>query len=138
MTHRGTTNRNERGSASSRRALKRWMLDTFGDGVTAPCSFCGRPLTAETMSKDRYPIPGRKGGRYVRGNVRPACLSCNASEGARQAAIERAEIQSRLDRRNARRRARYAERRQAAISRANDDAPAPVDRAGAFVRERGA
>lgn len=138
MTHRGTTNRNERGSAASRRALKVWMLDTFGDGATAPCSFCGAALTLETMTKDRHPIPGRKGGKYVRGNVRPACLSCNAREGAAQAALERAEIRARRDRRNARRRARYAERRQAAISGPNSDTPALGDQAGAFGCERGA
>lgn len=132
MSDRGTTNRNARGSAASRRALKAWMLTEFGDGVTAPCSFCGATLTAETMTKDRHPVAGRHGGKYERGNVRPACMSCNASEGARQAALERAEIRAARDRRNARRRQRYAEQRQAALSRANDDAPALGDQAGAF------
>lgn len=111
---RGSTNRNERGNATARRALKTWMLGTFGDGISAPCSFCGVELLPSEITKDRFPIPGRKGGRYVKGNVRPACLSCNAAEGARQAAIERTEARAKLDARNARRRARYAERRSAA------------------------
>jgi hypothetical protein len=108
---RGTTNRNERGSAASRRALKVWMLATFGDGISAPCAFCGRELLYSQITKDRFPIPGRRRGKYVRGNVRPACLSCNAAEGARQAAIERTEAKAKRDARNARRRARYAERK---------------------------
>ena len=84
-----TGNTNARGSAAQRRELKAWMLQQFGDGTTAPCAFCGQPLTADTMTKDRHPIPARAGGRYTRDNVRPACLSCNASHGARQAAAER-------------------------------------------------
>lgn len=111
MTHRGTTNRNERGSSSSRRALKCWMLAEFGDGLSAPCAFCGRVLLPSQVTKDRFPIPGRKGGRYVKGNVRPACLSCNASEGARQAAIERTKIRAKRDARLLRRRELYALKR---------------------------
>ena len=108
MTHRGTTNRNERGNARARRALKMWMLAEFGDGISCICVFCGRVLLASTMTKDRFPIPGRKGGKYRKGNVRPACLSCNAAEGARQAAIERTEAEARRQARNARRRELYA------------------------------
>lgn len=107
-THRGTTNRNERGSAAKRRELKTWMLAEFGDGISATCCFCGRVLLFSTMTKDRFPLPGRKGGKYVKGNVRPACLSCNASEGARQAAIERTEAKEKRDHRNRRRRELYA------------------------------
>ena len=88
MTHRGTTNRNERGSAAKRRELKTWMLAEFGDGISAPCSFCARALFYSQITKDRFPTPGRRGGRYVKGNVRPACLSCNA----RLRPIEKARI----------------------------------------------
>ncbi len=105
---RGTTNRNERGNAADRRALKVWMLAEFGDGISAPCAFCGVELLYSQITKDRHPIPGRKRGRYVRGNVRPACMSCNAREGAREAALERALAKARRDRRNARRRELYA------------------------------
>jgi hypothetical protein len=105
---RGSTNRNERGNAAARRALKTWMLAEFGDGISTVCCFCGRVLLFSTMTKDRFPIPGRKKGRYVKGNVRPACLSCNASEGARQAAIERTEAKEKRDHRNRRHRELYA------------------------------
>lgn len=108
---RGTTNRNERGSAARRRELKTWMLAEFGDGISVACCFCGRALLYSTMTKDRFPVPGRKGGKYVKGNVRPSCLSCNSSEGARQAAIERTEAKEKRDHRNRRRRELYATRR---------------------------
>lgn len=87
------------------------MLAEFGDGISTVCVFCERVLLWSTITKDRFPVPGRRGGRYVKGNVRPACLSCNAAEGARQAAIERTELKARRDAINARRRERYAQRR---------------------------
>jgi hypothetical protein len=86
---RGTTNRNARGSAEARRARRQWLLDAFGDGVRAACSFgCGAVVTLETMSVDRYPIAGVNGGTYRRGNIRPACEPCNYTYGG---AIRRAE-----------------------------------------------
>ncbi len=68
-----------RGSARARRIRKQWLLDTFGDGTTAPCGFCGAALTFETLTVDRHPIPGCAGGAYVRGNIRPACWRCNCT-----------------------------------------------------------
>ncbi len=60
------------------------MLETFGDGTMAPCAFeCGTILTFETITADRYPLSGKEGGRYIRGNVRPACSFCNSSDGQR-------------------------------------------------------
>lgn len=109
MTARGTSNTNVRGSAKDRRALTLWLLVEFGDGSTCACSFeCGSVLDSTTLTKDRYPIPGRKGGRYVRGNVRPACLTCNSHYGSVEAAQERAEAKARREARNAYQRARYA------------------------------
>lgn len=82
-TKRGTSNTNARGGSPARRSRKQWLLDTFGDGEKAPCGFgCGAVLTLETMSVDRYPIPGVMGGRYVRGNIRVACIPCNSAHGA--------------------------------------------------------
>lgn len=105
-------NKNDVPSAAERRALKAWMLATFGDGITVVCTgTCGRRLFWSEITRDRYPKPGRKGGKYVRGNIRPMCLSCNSSEGARQAAIERAERAAKREARLARRRALYAARR---------------------------
>lgn len=109
MSARGTSNTNARGSAANRRNLTAWMLNTFGDGTTCLCAFgCGTVLDATTLTKDRYPIPGRKGGRYVRGNVRPACGHCNSVHGSQEAARERAQAKARKEARNAAARARYA------------------------------
>lgn len=81
-TRRGTTNQNSRGSSEQRRQRKQWLLTTFGDGTTAPCSFgCGQLLTMATLTVDRFPLPGCQGGTYMRGNIRPACGPCNSAHG---------------------------------------------------------
>lgn len=80
---RGTTNRNDRGSASDRRARKAWLIAFFGDGITAQCSYCRVRVTLATITVDRYPIPGCQGGTYARDNIRPACGPCNSSYGGR-------------------------------------------------------
>jgi hypothetical protein len=82
---RGTTNKNQTGSAANRRARKLWLLSEFGDGATALCSFgCGTVLTFTTMTVDRYPLGGNAGGTYRRGNIRPACGPCNSSHGSNE------------------------------------------------------
>ena len=78
---RGTSNSNARGSAASRRIRKRWLLDNHGDGVTVPCAFCAAPLTFDTVTVDRHPIPGCNGGTYRRNNIRAACGTCNSVYG---------------------------------------------------------
>jgi hypothetical protein len=70
----------DRGSAEDRRRRKRYLLDTWGDGTTAPCAFCKAALTFDTLTVDRFPIPGRAGGRYTRDNIRPACSQCNSED----------------------------------------------------------
>lgn len=80
MSARGTTNTNCRGSAAGRRARKHWLLDTFGDGTYAPCSYCRVELDFGTITVDRI-IPGCDGGTYCRDNIQPACMSCNSLEG---------------------------------------------------------
>ncbi len=87
MSARGTTNTNARGSASNRRTRKQWLLDTWGDGVSAPCRLTCSPrceglVTIVTISVDRI-IPGTLGGTYNRGNIRPSCLPCNVMAGIR-------------------------------------------------------
>ena len=96
MTTRGTSNSNSRGSSYARRVRKQWLLDTFGDGETAICSFedCDVELTFETITVDRYPLAGINGGTYKRGNIRPACAFCNSSDGA---AIAHSRKQERTD-----------------------------------------
>jgi hypothetical protein len=110
---RGTTNRNERGSAASRRARREWLVTTYRANVDAAppnpllrdhpelqrgrvavpvgkgepacrCYRCGVLLTVETVTADRI-IPGCKGGTYRRNNIRPACGLCNSETGGRLA-----------------------------------------------------
>jgi hypothetical protein len=88
------SNKNDVPSAAERRALKTWMLGTMGDGITVECAGpCGRQLLFSEITRDRHPVPGRKG------------VSCNSSDGARALAEER----RRRNARNARRRERYAQ-----------------------------
>lgn len=100
---RGTTNQNHRGNTKDRRSRRRWLVKTFradvdlspadssymeiagvvvGDGVPAcRCYRCGILLTEDKVTVDRV-VPGCQGGRYVRGNIRPACAGCNSETGA--------------------------------------------------------
>ena len=89
MTYRGTTNRNARGSSADRRRRREWLVAEFGDGVTVVCSTCPAVLTVETVTADRYPLAGCGGGRYVRGNIRPMCGTCNSSSGGKLGASRR-------------------------------------------------
>ena len=80
VQRRGTSNTNDRGSSSARRARKLWLLVQFGDGEAALCAFgCGEILTIETITVDRYPVAGIDGGAYRHGNIRPACADCNCA-----------------------------------------------------------
>lgn len=98
---RGTTNRNDRGSAMSRRRRREWLVETyradvdvmwpaigpgpqpveFGAGEPCcRCYRCGCLLTVDTVTADRI-MPGCEGGTYRRDNIRPACGSCNSITG---------------------------------------------------------
>lgn len=82
LATRGTTNRNDRGSAAQRRKRRQWLLDNFGDGTTAMCAFgCDTVLTLANLYVDRHPIPGCQGGRYTKDNIRPSCGPCNSIHG---------------------------------------------------------
>jgi 5-methylcytosine-specific restriction endonuclease McrA len=75
-------NGNDRGSAADRRARLAWIFRVFGvDGIVT-CTFCAVPLLPEDCTVDRI-VPGCKGGRYVRGNIRPACKPCQDEQGGR-------------------------------------------------------
>lgn len=90
---RGTTNRNQRGGSSARRVRKLFLLDKFGDGYTAPCTYCQVELDYGTITADRI-TPGCQGGTYRRENIRPACLRCNSLEGSLLRDRRRAALQS--------------------------------------------
>lgn len=93
VIQRGTSNANVRGNTRDRARRKAWLIATFradvdlspaldrtvplGLGVPAVrCYRCGDLMTAAEMTIDRI-IPGHKGGKYVRNNIRPACGPCN-------------------------------------------------------------
>lgn len=85
---RGTTNQNMRGNSRDRQRRRQWLLDTFGDGATCPCHYCGELVDDVSITVDRI-VPGAEGGRYVRSNIRPACSKCNTREGAKLGATRR-------------------------------------------------
>lgn len=68
-----------RGNSTDRRRRTQWLLDTYGDGVSAPCVHCGEMVTDETLQQDRI-VPG---GPYRRDNLQPSCEFCNKSRGNR-------------------------------------------------------
>lgn len=63
-----------RGSSTSRRVRRQYLLTRYGDGTTAPCAFCEADLDIDTVESDRL----EHGGSYRRENVQPACRTCNA------------------------------------------------------------
>jgi hypothetical protein len=78
--------RNARGSSYDRRRRKQWLLDEWGDGITARCwrmssARCERWVSLETVTVDRV-VMGRDGGRYTHDNIRPSCAPCNYGHGA--------------------------------------------------------
>lgn len=86
MSARGTTNRNDRGSAEDRRRRREWLVATYAADETIAgepacrCYRCGTLLTSDTLTVDRI-IPGCRGGTYRRNNIRPACQRCNSITG---------------------------------------------------------
>lgn len=88
---RGPGNGNARGSAASRRIRRAWLVATFGWPALGLvlCYRCSVPLLqdpdpeapGQSVTVDRI-VPGVLGGRYVRGNIRPACGPCNSETGA--------------------------------------------------------
>lgn len=82
LAKRGTTNRNARGGSEDRRRRKQYLLDEHGDGKKCACHKCEIMLTFETITVDRI-IPGCDGGTYRRDNIRPACGTCNSSDGGK-------------------------------------------------------
>lgn len=63
----------KRGNNKDRAARKRWMLRTWGNGKTCPCTHCRKRLCYATVEADRI----TPGGRYTHDNIQPACRECN-------------------------------------------------------------
>lgn len=74
--------RDLRGSTRNRRRRRASLLDLFAvDGGTV-CHLCGVFLPRDgRWHVDRWPVAGKDGGRYTRGNIRPACAPCNIDHG---------------------------------------------------------
>lgn len=92
VTLRGTSNRNERGSAAQRRARRRRLADRHAVAGVMTCYRCDVPLLADDVAAElgvpmaeRFEVdrivPGVRGGTYADGNVRPACGPCNRETG---------------------------------------------------------
>lgn len=94
-SRRGTSNGNATGSSEDRRRRRAYLVDTFGwrlpDGTGLVCCYLCEVVLLEhedpdapgqAVTVDRI-VPGCQGGRYVRGNIRPACGPCNTSTGGR-------------------------------------------------------
>lgn len=66
--------------------LNRWdnTLTEWAVRQACRCYRCGDLLVDETLTVDRI-IPGCKGGKYRRDNIRPACGHCNSETGGRLA-----------------------------------------------------
>lgn len=82
---RGTSNSNSRGNSKDRQRRRRWLIDTYGDGTSAPCwlavpGVCAKVVTVDTVSVERV-TPGHAGGTYRRNNIRPACSACQSHQG---------------------------------------------------------
>lgn len=79
---RGTSNSNARGSSAARRRRRQWLLEVYSANEPGFCRCyrCGALLTEKSLTVDRI-VPGCRGGRYVRTNIRPACASCNSETG---------------------------------------------------------
>jgi len=64
--------RRERRKARALRATQ-WWKRRIAKGV---CGYCGRPTPPKDLTMDHI-VPIARGGRTTRGNVVPACKSCN-------------------------------------------------------------
>lgn len=103
MKQRGTSNTNLRGNSKDRAARKHYLLVTFGlfclPGIVK-CSHCPALLDYFTVTVDLI-HEGIHGGRYVRGNIQPACMDCNIHRGnetkARITPSERKERHVKID-----------------------------------------
>lgn len=80
MHKRGTTNGNHRGNTKDRARRKAYLLRAYASDVPGHCRCyrCGTLLSAATITVDRI-VPGARGGKYVRNNIRPACGKCNSA-----------------------------------------------------------
>lgn len=90
---RGTSNGNGRGNTRDRAARRAYLLRAFASDIEGHCRcyrcgdlVCPSPFAHEELTEcrlltvDRI-VPGCRGGKYVRANIRPACPQCNSETG---------------------------------------------------------
>ncbi len=65
----------ERRKARELRASQ-WWKRQCAKGI---CAYCGQPTAAAELTMDHI-VPLSRGGRSVKGNVRPVCKSCNTAK----------------------------------------------------------
>jgi hypothetical protein len=86
--------RNLRGNTTDRLRRRLWIIEVLAaqlgllskSGKTIRCFHCPRRMRVQTpkhpygtFEVDRFPLCGHAGGRYVRGNIVPACKPCNGT-----------------------------------------------------------
>jgi hypothetical protein len=82
-TRRGTVHANERGSSRDRRRRREWIMQIYGVMDIVTCALCAVPLLADEFVVGRI-VPGCRGGKYTRDNVRPECPVCSSEIGGGQ------------------------------------------------------
>lgn len=113
-TRRGTTNCYVSGNSYDRRRRRGWMIRQFGiprssDGkqTRVRCHHCPRIMRAAPVKRlikagpyagtygqfyswevDRWPVCGHDGGKYVRGNIVPACRKCNGTRCSKECRVK--------------------------------------------------
>lgn len=76
--------RQVRGNSYDRRRRREWIIEQFAERdsrgrLWIRCEHCKKRMWARSRKwqVDRFPLCGHAGGRYVRGNIVPACSQCN-------------------------------------------------------------
>lgn len=77
--------RNARGNTRDRRRRRQWLISEFGikredDSIYwVRCHHCNIKMKAlgRVWEVDRFPVSGKDGGRYRRGNIVISCQKCN-------------------------------------------------------------
>lgn len=57
-----------------------WTVPLGHGEIATRCYRCGDLLVFCTLERDRI-VPGKRGGTYVRANIRPCCGGCNTTTG---------------------------------------------------------
>lgn len=87
-SRRSTSNGNSTGNSEDRRRRREWMWREFSKRGRIRCHWCPRWMTKREFQVDRHPVCGHSGGRYVRGNIVPACPKYNGGRCNRTCGIQ--------------------------------------------------